>query len=356
MILVVPALSFALLPPMRQSRSVVVRSTRCAVQPRPNTTLLTSNESYFLGDNETLFAWYLTAMQRNGTIESSTMFLDDPDSRHKLRALWESGQLVVSDREAWRALRGGGLVLNGDAEAQVADGAKRAANLWAHIHHGDDVASARRFLDTVPFAVGPDTLQDFLDYFKDEFPYYRGACDVCGEPASTCVGEISCVSSHDVEHRRANKAELRICHSCGNLIRFVRSNNVAVVLNDKRGRCGEYSTAMMAIGVALGYESRLIFDSTDHVWVELKMGDRWVHCDPCEAALDQPGLYRSWGKNGSLVIAFERHRAEDVTLDYYPDHLVVSDIRRKAQVDEAQLKSILDSYYPTLLKTTTIKP
>lgn len=334
--------------PLRQR--TIMRATRTAVLPRPNTTLLTSNESYFLGDNETLFAWYLTASQRNGTINSKTLFLDDPDSRVMLRSLWESGQLVVSDREAWRALRGGGLVLNGDAEAQVADGAKRAANLWAHM--GTDVASARRFLDSVPFDVGPDTLQEFLDYFKDEFPYYRGACDVCGEPASTCVGEISCVGD-DVEHRRANKAELRICHSCGSLIRFVRSNNVDVVLQDKRGRCGEYSTAMMAIGVALGYESRLIFDSTDHVWVELKMGDRWVHCDPCEAALDQPGLYRSWGKNGSLVIAFERQRAEDVTLDYYPDHLAVNDIRRKAKVDEAQLKSILDSYYPSLLKDST---
>ena len=31
---------------------------------------------------------------------------------------------------------------------------------------------------------------------------------------------------------------------------------------------------------------------------------RWVHLDPCEAAVDNPLLYENWGKNQTYIVAY----------------------------------------------------
>lgn len=61
------------------------------------------------------------------------------------------------------------------------------------------------------------------------------------------------------------------------------------VLDTRRGRCGEYSVLMMRMLEALGYACRWVVDWSDHVWVEARVGGRWVHIDPCEV--------RSWGND-----------------------------------------------------------
>lgn len=33
---------------------------------------------------------------------------------------------------------------------------------------------------------------------------------------------------------------------------------------------------------ALGYEGRWVVDWADHVWAEARIGERWIHVDPCE--------------------------------------------------------------------------
>lgn len=55
---------------------------------------------------------------------------------------------------------------------------------------------------------------------------------------------------------------------------------------------------------SVGFESRWVIDWADHVWAEVKIGGRWVHADPCEAALDKPLLYQEWGKQQTHIIAF----------------------------------------------------
>ena len=50
-----------------------------------------------------------------------------------------------------------------------------------------------------------------------------------------------------------------------------------VLFETRRGRCGEYSVALVALLEALGYEARWVADLQDHVWAEARLtsGGRW---------------------------------------------------------------------------------
>ncbi len=124
-------------------------------------------------------------------------------------------------------------------------------------------------------------------------------------------------------HGHASRTELYRCRSCNSYTRFPRNNRAAFIANAKRGRCGEYSMLLYRMLRALGYDGvRWVVDWADHVWVEvwlgrgrtddacdrsdetLGVGGRWVHLDPCEASVDNPLLYESWGKNQTYIVAF----------------------------------------------------
>ena len=136
------------------------------------------------------------------------------------------------------------------------------------------------------------------------------------------------------------------------------------VLQTRQGRCGEYANVLFQLAQALGWRARLVVDWTDHLWVEVLLpveapppaaatasgrrearearpfgrasrrarrvaarrrradtsaGYRWVHLDPCEAAVDTPMLYAEWGKLHTFVIAIGHGRIIDVTPDYARD-------------------------------------
>ena len=124
-------------------------------------------------------------------------------------------------------------------------------------------------------------------------------------------------------HGHASRTELYRCRSCNSYTRFPRYNRAAFVADAKRGRCGEYSMLLYRMLRALGYDGvRWVVDWADHVWVEVLLGGgrsddacdrtdeklgaggRWVHLDPCEASVDNPLLYESWGKNQTYIVAF----------------------------------------------------
>lgn len=86
---------------------------------------------------------------------------------------------------------------------------------------------------------------------------------------------------------------------------------------------------------ALHIPARWVDNHAGHVWVEAQL-DRWVHLDPCEAAVDvawtlgssagaqEPLLYaEGWGRCPSHVLAYEARGdtvvVTDVTSSYRPE-------------------------------------
>ena len=108
-------------------------------------------------------------------------------------------------------------------------------------------------------------------------------------------------------------------------------NLVSKILQTRQGRCGEYAQALYQLIYALGWRTRLVVDWTDHLWVEALLPVspssngastprfRWVHFDPCEAAVDMPKLYADWGKNHTYIIGIGDGRIADLTAAYARD-------------------------------------
>lgn len=193
------------------------------------------------------------------------------------------------------------------------------------------------------------SMQHLLDWFKESFPYYYDKCTNCGASyREDCLKQVeekqlnsdedddistindkdsnnSTESSKDEKDKtethdgsflgycypnpnelegKASRTEIFECHKCKEITRFPRYNAVKqIVENSGRGRCGEFSILLYRIFRALGHECRWVVDWADHVWVETRIGSRWVHMDPCEAALDNPLLYQDWGKSQTFIIA-----------------------------------------------------
>lgn len=132
----------------------------------------------------------------------------------------------------------------------------------------------------------------------------------------------------------AGRTEIYSCKKCQSLTRFPRFNYLDRVLDTRRGRCGEYSMLMYRFLRLLGYRVRWVADWADHVWIEVatpmpRGGSRWVHVDPCEAAVDEPLLYQGWGKNQTYIVALSFDRgAEDVT-HIYTSNMAAASQRRE---------------------------
>jgi peptide-N4-(N-acetyl-beta-glucosaminyl)asparagine amidase len=85
-----------------------------------------------------------------------------------------------------------------------------------------------------------------------------------------------------------------------------------------------------------------VLDWTDHVWSEIysKSQKRWLHIDPCEAALDKPLVYEhGWGKKLTYVIAFSHEEIVDVTWRYSSNHKEV--LNRRNECAEGWLVQLL---------------
>jgi hypothetical protein len=212
-----------------------------------------------------------------------------------------------------------------------------------------------------------DRLQHFSEWFRSVLPYHYDRCSACGvsykdETAAAAAAEskhendndeallqrleatedddtsqddddngtfLGYIYPNDGElDGKASRTELYHCHKCHAFTRFPRFNAAQAIIQSKRGRCGEYSTLMYRLLRALGLEARWVVDWADHVWAEVlvmeghdhnniinnnKDKQRWVHIDPCEAAVDKNHLYQSWGKKQTYVMALYAPKATATT-------------------------------------------
>lgn len=75
--------------------------------------------------------------------------------------------------------------------------------------------------------------------------------------------------------------------------------------------------------------------------MEVRVGARWVHLDPCDAVVDQSLLYQAWGKNQTYILAYSEEAVEDVTLHYTDDGDAVRARRLAEGIDEEQMSRLL---------------
>jgi len=172
-------------------------------------------------------------------------------------------------------------------------------------------------------------------WFKEKFFTFirQSPCHYCQNKTETCGATPP--TSYELQGK-CTYTEIHACRSCGACTRFPRYEDVSRLLQTRCGRCSEFANAFVAILRAIGFDARIVFDWTDHVWAEvwLDSKQRYVHVDPCENIIDAPFTYESgWGKKLTWVMAFGLNEVYDVT-PRYTQHLEEVLRRRSQNVEE----------------------
>ncbi|XP_026320611.1 peptide-N(4)-(N-acetyl-beta-glucosaminyl)asparagine amidase [Hyposmocoma kahamanoa] len=182
-------------------------------------------------------------------------------------------------------------------------------------------------------------LLELLGWFKYKFFSWvdQPPCETCGGPTKHYR------NSNIVTDSEICRVEHYKCTRCADgAAEFPRYNDVRTLLRTRRGRCGEWANCFTLLCRALGYDTRYVYDTTDHVWCEVYDYDSnaWLHVDPCEGKLDAPLLYsHGWGKKLAYVIAFSRDDLQDVTWRYTTQHTEV--LKRRTLCTEQELTSTI---------------
>ncbi len=117
--------------------------------------------------------------------------------------------------------------------------------------------------------------RELLAWFKHEFFSWtnNAPCERCGSTETTLVGGAAPTPAEQAG--KAGRVEVYACPACKAHTRFPRYNDPGVLLDTRRGRCGEWANCFTLCCRALGFPARYCMD-----WYVLCP----VHClwfDPC---------------------------------------------------------------------------
>jgi len=222
---------------------------------------------------------------------------------------------------------------------------RRLENYLSQARFYADQAKQARALKEIPEELVNQPLdyklvRKVLHWFKGSFFRWTDSpvCSKCGDKASTNEGMVE--ASDDELRYGATRVEAWRCAACDVVVRFPRYNDPEHLLTTRNGRCGEWANCFTLCTSALGFESRLVVDWTDHVWTELLLEDKWTHCDPCESCLDAPLTYEAgWGKKLTYIFAFGPCEVVDVAPRYTREWTKL--LERRTAVTEETLTKIV---------------
>jgi peptide-N4-(N-acetyl-beta-glucosaminyl)asparagine amidase len=190
-----------------------------------------------------------------------------------------------------------------------------------------------------------EVLKQLLHWFKHDFFTWvtTPSCEACSGAMRAIFVPPTAPAAVPLPEERENWAsriELYQCTGCHHQQRFPRYNRATRLLTWRKGRCGEWANCFTLCCIALGYDARIVYDFTDHIWTEVYSAGRgrWVHCDPCENAFDAPLMYETgWGKKLTYIVAVSKEEVVDVTRRYSK---AVPTLGR-AMLSEAALSALL---------------
>ncbi|KAJ3288834.1 peptide-N4-(N-acetyl-beta- glucosaminyl)asparagine amidase [Rhizoclosmatium sp. JEL0117] len=211
------------------------------------------------------------------------------------------------------------------------------------LHNRAEAASSTNTVNNNALSFQEHLMVALLDWFKNDYMVWvnNAPCASCGNTQTVGAGN-GAPTQYELDHGAA-RVELYKCPSdaCP-LTRFPRFNDPLVLMQTRRGRCGEWANLFTLFSITMGFETRYVMDYTDHVWCEFWSDhwNRWVHVDSCEGggSLDSPLMYeQGWGKKLDYVFAVGEYEVVDVIRRYtrnLPEVLVRRKLARETKVAE----------------------